>query len=341
MISTVNGVLLSARCLLAAVFLVAAVGKLFDLAGARNALEQFGVAPPLARLGAPALPVAEIVVAVALVLRPSAIWGASGALLLLLVFAGGIARAMSQGRAPDCHCFGQIHSEPAGPSTLVRNLVLAALAVVILAGGSGPSLNGAFRSLDGTQDALVATSCFAAILLFAVGQLLSDRRRLRRDLDTAIAAQAPPGLPRGTPAPNIGLMPVQGGVGTLGELFASPRSTVLVFVSVNCPPCLELLPSLARWQESLAESVALPVLFSGDRDEIERLSDQEGLRLVLAQEANEAFDLYSLRATPSAVLIDADRNVGGAPAEGAAAIEALIRSVIAGLPPVELAVPFQ
>ncbi len=51
--------------------------------------------------------------------------GRAAALLLLLAFAGGVARAMSRGQAPDCHCFGQIHSEPAGPSTLIRNAVLA------------------------------------------------------------------------------------------------------------------------------------------------------------------------------------------------------------------------
>jgi uncharacterized membrane protein YphA (DoxX/SURF4 family)/thiol-disulfide isomerase/thioredoxin len=335
-----DAVQLSARCLLAAVFLVASVGKLFDLEGARTALQEFGMPPRLARPGAPALPIAEALVAIALLLRPSAIAGAAGALLLLLVFAGGIARAMSQGHAPDCHCFGQLHSEPAGPSTLARNLVLAAFAVLILAGGGGPSLDGALGGLDRTQIGLVAVSALAAVLLAAVGQLWSDRRRLRRELDAAIAAQAPPGLPRGESAPDIGLVPVRGGIGTLGELSDSPRSTVLVFVSVNCAPCLGLLPSLARWQESLAESVALPVVFSGERDEIERLSDQEGLSLVLAQEVSEAFDLYRLRATPSAVLIDADGKIGGSPAEGAAAIEALIRSVIAGLPPMELALPF-
>src|SRR5690348_10994712 len=102
------------QVLLAAVFATAGTAKLLDRAGFQRALVGFGVPQALAAALAVALPLAEIAVAVALVLRPSARWGAVAALVLLLVFVVGILRAMRQGRAPDCHCFGQIHSAPAG-----------------------------------------------------------------------------------------------------------------------------------------------------------------------------------------------------------------------------------
>jgi uncharacterized membrane protein YphA (DoxX/SURF4 family)/thiol-disulfide isomerase/thioredoxin len=328
----VDALLLSLRGVLAAVFLVAAAGKLLDRQGSRRALQAFGVPDRFTAVAGWLLPVAEITVAAALLIRPSARWGAVGALLLLAVFIGAVAQAISHGRAPDCHCFGQIHSEPAGPATLVRNLILAVPAVVILAAGTGPSLDGGLRSLTGDQRALVAVSILAALLALVVAQLWGERRRLRRDLDALTAPSGPPGLPRGAPAPAFALTPVRGEAGTLGELMEPLRPAVLVFLSTNCGPCLQMLPTLAGWQASLVDSVSLPAIFAGERTEIERLSAEHGLSLVLAQNGDELFNLYALRATPSGVLIGSDGAIAGSPAEGVPAIEALIRSAVVPAP---------
>jgi thiol-disulfide isomerase/thioredoxin/uncharacterized membrane protein YphA (DoxX/SURF4 family) len=333
----VDALLLSVRVVLAAVFLVAAVGKLLDLEGSRRALEEFGVPARLARPGGAVLPVAELLVATALLIRPSARWGATVALLLLLAFVAGVVRAMSRGQAPDCHCFGQIHSEPAGRSTLIRNAVLAAGATLVLVAGPGPSLNGGLASLHGAEIALVAVSVLSAALAMAVAQLWGDRQRLQRELDDAIASKAPPGLPRGTPAPEFELPAVRGTAGSLGELTKPARPTVLVFLSSHCGPCLMMLPSLAQWQDSLTGSVTLAAIFAGDRDEIEQLSEEHELSLVLAQDGADTFERYGLRATPSAVLVSADGLIGGAPAEGPPAIEALIRTAV-GANPAELVI---
>jgi thiol-disulfide isomerase/thioredoxin/uncharacterized membrane protein YphA (DoxX/SURF4 family) len=324
----VTAILLTARCLLAAVFVVASAGKLLDLSGSRQALEEFGLPGRFARLGGPALPVAELSVAAALLLRPSAVWGAAGGLALLLAFAAGVTRAMSQGRAPDCHCFGQIHSEPAGRSTLIRNLVLAALAILILVGGTGPSLGNALDSLNGAQAALVATAVLAAGLAIAVAQLWRDRRALQHDLQVLTGHGKPAGLPRGTTAPDFALTVVRGDVGSLRELLEAGRPTVLVFVSTSCGPCLQMLPALGRWQQSLHGPVTLAALFSGESTEVERLVDEHQLEAALAQHNDEVFRLYDLRATPSAVLIERDGRIAGAAAEGLPAIEALIRSAL-------------
>ena len=327
-----DALLLSLRGLLAAIFLVAATGKLLDRQGSRRALQAFGVPDRFTVVAGWLLPVAELTVAAALLIRPSARWGAAGALLLLAVFIGAVAQAIAHGRSPDCHCFGQIHSEPAGPATLVRNLVLAVLAVVILAAGPGPSLDGGVRSLTGDQLALVAVSILAVLLALVVTQLWTDRRRLRHDLDALMGPTGPPGLPRGTPAPTFALTPVRGDAGTLGELMEPLRPTVLVFLSTNCGPCLQMLPTLAGWQASLVDSVSLPAIFAGERAEVERLSAEHGLGLVLAQDGEELFNLYALRATPSGVLIGADGAIAGSPAEGVPAIEALIRSAVVPAP---------
>jgi uncharacterized membrane protein YphA (DoxX/SURF4 family)/thiol-disulfide isomerase/thioredoxin len=316
------------RCVLAAVFVVAGVGKLLDLPGSRRAMEEFGLPASQARLAGVLLPCAELAVAGALLVNASARYGGVAALLLLALFVGGVWRAISQGRAPDCHCFGQVHSEPAGPSTIVRNLILAGIAAVVVATGAGIRFPAGVSDLDGTQIALAAAAILAILLALATAQLWGAARRLRRDLEAAHAAARQPGLPRGSQAPEFALTPLRGDAGTLADLLEAGRPAVLVFVSTGCGPCLQMLPDLARWQDSLAESLTLGVIFSGDRQEVEQLAAEHGLSIALAQEANETFELYGLRATPSGLEIASDGTIASAPAEGLAAIEALVRTVL-------------
>ena len=122
------------------------------------------------------------------------------------------------------------------------------------------------------------------------------------------------------------------------ELSETARPTVLVFVSTGCGPCMTLLPSLAHWQDALSGSVTVAAIFEGARQEVERVSAEYELSPVLAQKKQEAFELYALRATPSAVLIAGDGAIAGAPAEGVTAIEALVRTAAAASHPFELAV---
>src|SRR4051794_17130224 len=105
----VTAVALLARVLLAAVFVVSAVAKLRDRAGARQAVSDFGVPHAVAPAVAAGLPFLELLCAVLLLLAdPGATVGAIGAGLLLLAFTIGIVVNLMQGRRPDCHCFGQL-----------------------------------------------------------------------------------------------------------------------------------------------------------------------------------------------------------------------------------------
>src|SRR5688500_5109958 len=109
-----GSLLVGARVLLAAVFVIAGVAKLRDRPGTLRALAGFGVPRRLWSAAAIALPLAELGTAVALLPPATARWGGVAALVLLLAFCVGIGYAMMQGRAPDCNCFGQLHSAPAG-----------------------------------------------------------------------------------------------------------------------------------------------------------------------------------------------------------------------------------
>src|SRR5918996_1765177 len=137
----VDSLVLAMRLVLAGVFATAGVAKLLDLTGSRRALEDFGVPGRLARPGGVLLPLFEIAIAAALLFPSSARWGAFAAAGLLGAFIVVIANALAHGRAPDCHCFGQLHSEPAGWSTLARNGVLIALAGTVTAIGPGPAVS--------------------------------------------------------------------------------------------------------------------------------------------------------------------------------------------------------
>src|SRR5215208_4291396 len=134
--------LLLARLLLAVVFAVAGVAKLADRAGSGRAVAEFGVPTPLATPLGVLLPLAELTVAAALIPTSTAWWGALGAIVLLGLFVLGITVNLARGRKPDCHCFGQLHSAPAGWKTLLRNGLLAAVACFVVWQGydsAGPS----------------------------------------------------------------------------------------------------------------------------------------------------------------------------------------------------------
>jgi hypothetical protein len=125
---------------------------------------------------------------------------------------------------------------------------------------------------------------------------------------------------------------------SLADLLQAERPVVLAFVSTGCGPCVQLLPELARWQASLGDSLTLAAIFSGARAEIEQLADEHGLMIALAQEQNETFELYAMRATPSAIEIGASGAIVSAPAEGAPAIESLVRALLARAQPRGLAI---
>jgi len=163
---------LTARLLLAAVFLLAGATKLVDPVGFRKALRNFGLPPALARPAVILLPALELAVTVALIPTSLAWYGAWGALVLLTIFLLAVGVAMARGRKPDCHCFGQLHSAPVGWPTLGRNAVLWACAGALVWGYRrypGPDLWAWIASLEGVElKAAVITACIASILFFHV-----------------------------------------------------------------------------------------------------------------------------------------------------------------------------
>jgi len=127
---------LAARLVLATVLTISAVAKLRSRAAVR---EQVAALAGDVSLGAivSVLPAVELVVAIALVAVWSPVPGVV-ALLLLALFTGVLIRA--QARHVPCACFGAGAADvPVGPAAIVRNGVLAALAVLAMGDPSGGS----------------------------------------------------------------------------------------------------------------------------------------------------------------------------------------------------------
>src|SRR5688572_7500701 len=127
--------LLLIRLLLFGVLAIAGIGKIFDLKGSEKAVKAFGVPDTLTKPVAILLPIAELVFAFCLLFVGLSWVGALGALLLLVIFIAGMFVQMIRGNAPDCHCFGQIHSEPVGAKSLIRNFVIALLPIALIVAG--------------------------------------------------------------------------------------------------------------------------------------------------------------------------------------------------------------
>src|SRR5229473_3648154 len=342
-------VLFIARLLLAAVFIVAGFAKLADLPGSRQALRDFGVPAVLANPFGVLLPLAEIAVAVALIPSASAWWGALGALALLLLFVAGISYNLARGRTPDCHCFGQIHSSPAGWPTLIRNLLLAAIAGFVVGFGhtsAGTDVLSWFTSLAVAQRIELVVGVIVVALLalesWVLFQTMKQQGRLLlrlEVLETRLAeagiasagGTAFRGLPAGSQAPTFSLSGLHRETITLDALRAPGKPIVLVFSDPGCGPCTALLPEVGRWQRDYASKLILVLISRGTPEDNRAKTAESGITQVLLQQDREVAESYQVAGTPSAVLIRTDGTIATPLAEGADNIRGLVAGAI-GLP---------
>jgi thiol-disulfide isomerase/thioredoxin len=346
-----DAALLIARLVLAGVFILAGVAKLLDLEGSRKAVIEFGLPAVLASPLALLLPLAELGVAVALIPASSAWLGALGALGLLLLFVVGISVNLARGRKPDCHCFGHLHSAPAGWKTLARNGILAAVAGFVLwagynGGDAGPGALSWLGALSAAQllalvGGLVVLSLLAGQWWFLVHLLRQNGRLLVRleTLEESIGAggsvvapspngsplhQEAEGLPVGSAAPQFSLSGIYGESLTLEALRSSGKTVMALFTDPGCGPCNALLPEVGRWQEEHAHKLTLALISRGAVEENETKAQEHALENVVLQKDWEVSEAYKVRGTPSAVLISPEGKVASPVAGGAEGIRDLL-----------------
>jgi peroxiredoxin/uncharacterized membrane protein YphA (DoxX/SURF4 family) len=354
-----DATLLIARLVLAAVFTLAGVAKLSDLKGSRKAMIEFGLPAVLASPLALLLPLAELGVGAALIPASSAWWGALGALGLLMLFVVGISINLARGRTPECHCFGQLHSAPAGWRTLARNGVLAAIAGFVLwagyeGGGAGPSAISWLGALSAAQ--LLGLLGGVVVLALLAGQwwflvhLLRQNGRLLVRLEAVEATlaeggsvvgasqngthvhQEAEGLPVGSEAPQFSLSGLYGETFTLEALRAPGKPVMMLFTDPGCGPCNALLPEVGRWQEEHAPKLTLSLVSRGEVEENKTKAQEHALKNVVLQKDWEVSESYQVRGTPSAVLISADGKIASPVAGGAEGIRGLLSYAVGERP---------
>lgn len=178
-----DGIASAAAVVLAAVFAWAGVAKLIRRGAteASFAALRLPAPKPLATV----VPAVEVVLAVALVLRPAvAAWAA---LALVAAFSVVLWVAIHRGIDAPCSCFGTARAAPVSTTEIVRNAMLAGLAVVATA-AHGSALWPGLREL-------VVVTAVAALGRggLAVAELRRGRGRMVASAPSATRARKGPG----------------------------------------------------------------------------------------------------------------------------------------------------
>ncbi len=333
------------RIVLAGIFFLAGIGKLLDLKGSEKAIKGFGVPEDLAKPFSVLLPVAEIVFAVLLLFVGTSWFGAIGASLLLLIFISGMLWQMKQGNAPDCHCFGQIHSEPVGKKSLLRNVIFAVLALVLVVNGQenqGLQLSQLANSYSEVMQIVFGLIIigFLFILLLYLKNIMEKQTQILRRLEVIELISTDgiqqnrenignpnEGLPIGSPIPNF-IMPTADGLVVSKEDILKRGKPILFFnVSPTCNPCQALLPAIEKWEKELSDKINFVFISNGTAKENLDKFKSENEREIFIQDDRELAELMEIRWTPTALFVNSNGMIASHPAAGDTAIRELIDEI--------------
>ncbi len=329
---------------LAAIFWVAGIAKLFDREGSVKALRDFGLPEWFANFFGLWLPIFEITLATGLIFRETARFAGLGALILLAIFSFAMAHLMSTGKSPNCHCFGQVYSEPISWKSLVRNILLTLVALFLVTFGNGIAgfdvLTWLAEMNGGAKIQLVLSFGILGLVIAAIfylrkiieNQLITLRRieilefLQKSDGEETREEFALPseGLPIGAISPTFSLPNLDGKRVTLGDVLVNGKTVALFFVAPNCSPCDALLPEIVAWKMEFSEKLDFIFISNGKpKENRAKFGDNE----VLLQNDDEIAVKFKAQWTPAVVLVNAEGNVASRLAVGDAAIRELFVSV--------------
>jgi hypothetical protein len=312
------------RVALAGVFVIAGWAKLRRPDDTRTDIAALGLPRWVVAPVSVGLPVLELLVAALLLIEPVHEIAAGGAVVLLGLFTAVVVANLLRGRRPACACFGALAKAPIAWMTVCRNLALMVAA--------GSLIREPLSRIDvpipsATVVAMVAVGLGAAWLVLLTrqnGRLLVRLDQLERQTDAPPSPPAVAGpIEAGATVPPLRLNDARGRPFDLASLRGRP--VVLLFVDGACSHCRPLLAEL-RGAVLDDATVALVVI-----------SDSGSLRHDLPADTTVVVDvgwstreLFGVRGTPAAVMIDADgalapqSAVHGTPAVRAALIRARV-----------------
>lgn len=336
MLDTVH---LVATLLLVGVFALSGVTKLRDPQGTVASIKAFAFLPvPEAgrRAVARALPVLELLLALALLFTPGVGFVVVGtcAVLAMLGFTAIVAISLSRGEAASCHCFGELSAAPMTRWTLVRNVVFVVLAVFVAYGaGTFDGVVAAFGHRSAWQLAWVVTVLVFAAALVVLWFAWSATKTELAEIEDELARQrcafedAQSGEDR--PIPDVTVLSEDGSMVRLAEL-SSERAQLMMVVSPGCSNCEAIVPVLPAILGAFNGQVEIALLTIGDLTRTRSKYGDGGVADIpmygdVDGRAQQALGVYG---TPGAVLLGTDGNVTAGPAHGAEEINELIAAVV-------------
>lgn len=175
----------TAAIILSVVMLTAATSKLRSLSDTAQTFDQLGLPQP--RIVAIVVAMAELMVAVVLIVRPS--WGGVAGFALLIGFTTYLVSLLRSGKQLGCGCFGSTSTEPVSIADIGRNVALLGLAALAATTTQLTALN--------IESVITVSVGFIAVLV--ASQLLNLRRQLGSLLHIELAGeQAVPSTPAAT-----------------------------------------------------------------------------------------------------------------------------------------------
>ncbi len=330
------------RLLISGVFLISGVAKTLDFRGARVAARNFGAPHRISGFVAGSLIGAELLIGVLLLFNISARIGAAASFALLAIFVIAISRLLFRGETPDCHCFGQIQTQPVGKSLLVRNFVLLGLSLfLVLVPVFEIDFVAVFlREMSGIS----AVSALFGLFLVTIGALLAviplmsklrgSRDKLadlnasdlaRKGLENQISAE--PGLPVGAGISEFELIDMNGETLSLHSVLQDGLPVLVVFVGPNCVPCGALADNFEEWAIELEEKARVLLISDGGHAlNMEKFGTVNCSRMLL-QRNNAANEAFNVRWTPAAVVLGRNQRIASRSAFG----DSAMRELVAGL----------
>lgn len=335
-------VLLIFRLTLASVFGVAGVAKLFDPAGSEKALGEFGVPKPFIKPGVFLLPAMELLIAASLLFVQTSWFGAIGSAALFSIFTAGMLYQMAKGNAPDCHCFGQLQSEPVGIKSVLRNIALLIPAIVLIATGSGVQ---GLNLINSNQDIMQFVLGIALVILllavvFFLKRIAEQQNQIMRriELMELVARDGGTverdnighpheGLPIGAVFPEFELSDPSGEIISLSNIRSDNKPVLFLFVSPSCNPCKALVPEFETWQSELGDKLKFVFISTGKAAENLEKFGGNAAKTILLQKQRELADQVDAKWTPTAILVDANGRLASHATAGDTAIRELVEQI--------------
>ena len=312
--------------ILSLVLLASAAAKIRTPRDTRSVFQQLQLPDVLVRLRAPfLLPYGEIALVALLLLAPGTWYLVAGTLVLLLFTAYllVVARALRFPYAVRCGCFGRLGLGEVSTRTLVRNVVL--LAIAVLTWADAWRRDGVVQRLDASED---GWWWVAGVLLAVATTVLVvwDARSAPYLPEAGVGLAPDPGGYVAMPTPYVVLDGPDGLVSAF-EL-SDTAARMLVFLEPADPAAADLMARLDGWADRL-EPVRLHLVADGEWAVLAERYPAHAQRY-LGDPSGVVRGRFGIE-DRGAVLLGTDRFLAGGPSVGDEEVEELMEAAIAEL----------